>query len=245
MQKAQEASELSGEVFDVTLFDYYVYHCSYYAEDNQDADVHLEMLSKPWFHMTCADDEAMLNWKLNDFGEIELMCNRNLGKKILEAKPHWPSLKEPNYNDSYVWGTTSFLNALHFMHNHHKQDLKKGTVLHCFVFTALNEAHRPRGAKNPRAGQYKMASGTIASGHGCIVKVSEKAVPCQVLRVEMMKDYVVGETTLEEMLEITAIRVNRNMKARNAVKYDAKEKGRFVITKYDIRCECEANDCLD
>ena len=53
-----------------------------------------------------------------------------------------------------------------------------------------------------------------------------------------MKDYVPGKTCLEDMLRMTAIRVNGKMKAGDKVDIDTKEKGRFVITKEGgIRCE--------
>ena len=180
---------------------------------------------------------------MNKSGEFALICNSELPNEVLEAKPHWPSLKKPNFNDLYVWGSTSFIGALNFMHDHHGQALKKGTVLHCFVFTCANEAHRPAGAQRSRANQYKIANGMIGAGHGCIVKVRGSAVPCQVLRIEFVKDYIVGKTCLEEMLTMTAIRVNNKMKAEDVVDIDTKEEGRFMITKEGfVRCVFDTNN---
>ena len=233
-------SEQRGDVLaDTSLFHYYINHCSYYSEDDQDADVHLKQ-GKSWFHMTCADDVAMSNWILNENGEIALICNKDIPNEVLEAKPHYSTLsREMNKNDLFGWGTTSFIGAIDFMCGHHGQDLNKGTVLHCFVFTPLNEAHCPAGSEDPRVWQFKpLGGGNIGNGHGCIVQVRGSAVPCQVLRIEFVKDYVPGKTCLEDMVRMTAIRVNGKMKAGDKVDIDTKEKGRFVITKEGgIRCE--------
>ena len=57
------------------------------------------------------------------------------------------------------------------------------------------------------------------------------------------KDYIVGKTCLEEMLTMTAIRVNNKMKAEDVVDIDTKEEGRFMITKEGfVRCVFDTNN---